>query len=170
MFKLAGCMLLISCCTMLGFIKASTFKGRRLELENIIETLKLMDIEITYKKDPLAKSFHKVSAMRPCWFSDLLGACGTKMDYHRSLDESWKSSVNECSINSPLKEGDIDIIDDLIMGLGKSDSEGQKKLFEPAILRLQSNLKDAYQQEQKQGKMYVSLGTAAGVVAAILLI
>jgi len=38
------------------------------------------------------------------------------------------------------------------------------------VIRLQGCLENAEDQEQKQGRMYCSLGAAAGVVAAIILI
>ena len=169
MLRLTGCLILILCCSALGFIKSGSFKARRHELENVIETLKLMDMEITYKKEPLAKSFIKLSGIRTGWFSELLYGCGCKLKEQRSLDESWEMSKQELSMSCPLKISDIEILDDLMLGLGKSDSEGQRKLFEPALFRLQTNLKDAYTQEYKTGKMYVSLGTAAGVVVSIIL-
>lgn len=170
MLKLIGCMILISCSCMLGSIKASSFKARRHELENIIEVLRMMDIEITYKKEPLARAFLKLSSIRSCWFTKLLDTCGQMVNENKSLDESWEISKIECSTKEPLINADIDILDDLIIGLGKCDSEGQHRLFEPAILRFQTNLKEAYLREQKQGKMYVSLGAAAGVVTSILLL
>ena len=169
MLRLTECLILILCCSALGLIKSGSFKARRHELENIIETLKLIDMEITYKKEPLAKSFIKLSQMRTGWFSEILYICSCKLNEQRSLDEAWKISKKELDAKCPLKTNDIDILDDLILGLGKSDSEGQRKLFEPALFRLQRNLKDAYSQEQKTGKMYISLGTAAGVVVSIIL-
>ena len=169
MLRLMGCLILILCCSALGFIRSGSFKARRHELENVTETLKLIDIEISYKKEPLAKSFLKVSQLRTGWFSKLLSSCGSKLNEQRSLDESWETSKKEFSASCPLDINDVEILDDLILGMGKSDSEGQRKLFEPALFRLQTNLKDAYSQEQKQGKMYISLGTAAGVVVSIIL-
>ncbi len=170
MLKLLSCIVLISCSSLLGFVKSSSFKARRHELETIIEILRLLDMEITYKKEPLARSFRKLYSLRTCWFTQLLDTCGKMVKEQNSLDKSWEISKMKCGIKEPLADEDIDILNDLIMGLGKSDSEGQHRLFEPAILRLQSNLKEAYTKEQKLGKMYISLGTAAGVVTSILLL
>lgn len=170
MLKLMGCIVLIACCCMLGYFKASSLRCRCQELENIIELIKLIELEITYKKDPLAKSFNKISSVKPCWFSNVLADCGSKLNGSSSLEFAWERAVNDHRSEAPIKEKDIGVLNDLFMGIGKTDTEGQQKLLEPAIHRMKTNLKDAYLQEQKLGKMYIALGTAAGAVTVILLI
>ena len=163
-------MLLIACCCMLGYIKAFSYKARCIELEKIIEMMKLLEMEITYRKDPLSKSFKKLSSTRQCWFSEVLNCCSSELEKHNSLADSWKTSIDTYRGKSPIKKKDIDILDDFVIGLGKTDSEGQRKLFEPASIRLNSCLKEAVMNEQRLGKMYIALGTAAGTIAVILLI
>lgn len=170
MIKIAGCLMLVLCSSMLGIIKASTYKARRQELENIIETLKLMEIEITYRKETIYKTFTKLSDMRSGWFSQALKACSIGLEQQLSLQESWKKSIVGYKCNNSLYEDDLDILYDLVMGLGNSDIEGQKKLFISNISRLEINLNKATVAEHKQGKMYTGLGTAAGIVTVILLI
>lgn len=170
MFKLMGCLVLMGCCGLLGYIKASAYRNRCMELENTIELIKLMDMELAYKKDPLAKSFNKISGVKKSWFSSVLKACSTNLHNNYTLENAWKDAINEYRNKAPLKDKDINILNDFFIGIGKTDAEGQRKIFEPAIYRLKSNLKDAYDQEHKLGKMYIALGTAAGAVAVILLI
>lgn len=170
MFKMFSCLILITCSCMLGYMKASSYKCRCLELENIIESINLLKMEMIYKREPLAKSFQKIADMRSGWFSDLLKSCSSMMGNCSNLIDSWELSVKEYIHKSPLKEKDLTILEDLIMGLGRSDSEGQRNLFEPALARLKNNLNEANIQEQKLGKMYIALGTAAGVMAVVLLI
>ena len=43
----------------------------------------------------------------------------------------------------PLEKEDIVILEDLSLGLGKSDTEGQLNLIKPAIERLDGSLKDS---------------------------
>ena len=77
---------------------------------------------------------------------------------------------NRNDLNNSLSNNDMTIFDDLFVSLGKSDSEGQHRLFDAAILRLRSNLNEAKNIENKKGKMYVSISTAAGIVTSILLL
>lgn len=170
MIKLTGCLLLIMSTCLMGHMKASAYKARCRELEDIIESVKLLEIEITYRKEALAKAFRKISTVRHCWFSNVLRECSTELEDGHSLEDSWKIAIGRCREASPLEEGDIGIIEDLVHGLGKSDSDGQQKIIEPALIRLRSASKEAYISEQKMGKMYKALGAASGIVIAILIL
>lgn len=154
---------------MLGMIKASSFKSRRKELENIIEVLQLMDIEITYRREPLFKTFCKTSSDRSCWFAKALDICGKELKNRKSLKEAWRISTMSLNEECPLDDDDKSILADLISALGKSDTEGQKKLLESTVSKLKINLNKASVIEHNQGKMYTALGTAAGIITVILL-
>ena len=170
MIKIAGALIVIICSSIAGHMKASTYKKRTIELENIIEIIKLMEMEITYKKEPLMNTFEKIAALKKCWFSDTLKDCSKNLCTNMSLDISWKKALDKHSSKSPLEAHDISILDDLITSLGKSDSEGQVKLIEPTVVRLKSAVTNSYKKEERLGKMYRALGTSIGVVLVILLI
>ena len=170
MLKIMSCMLLISCSCMLGIMKSYNLKTRCIELENAIETLRMLDIDITYKKEPLAKSFEKISSAKSCYLTEMMRHCSHSLQNQRSLDESWYLAKDRYDPNNYLSDNDMIILDDLFVSLGKSDSEGQHRLFEAAILRLRSNLNEAKNIESKKGKMYISISTAAGIVTSILLL
>ena len=96
--------------------------------------------------------------------------CSHSLQNQRSLDESWYLAKDRYDSSNYLSDNDMTILDDLFVSLGKSDSEGQHRLFEAAILRLRSNLNEAKNIESKKGKMYISISTAAGIVTSILLL
>ena len=170
MVKIIGCLLMLAGCYMLGQFKASSYAARCKELENIIETAKLLEMNISYTKDPLAKAFIKATANKTSWYADVLKLCSENMSNRLSLNESWEKAVENSSKHCPLTKDDISILDNLIQGLGKSDSESQMKILEPTMIRLQINLNKAYTDNQKQGKMYKAIGTSAGIILVILLI
>lgn len=170
MLKIMSCILLISCSCMLGIMKSYNLKTRCVELENAIETLRMLDIDITYKKEPLAKSFEKISSVKSCYLTEMMRHCSHSLKNQRTLDESWHMAKTRNDPNNSLSDNDMIILDDLLVSLGKSDSEGQHRLFEAAILRLRSNLNEAKNIESKKGKMYISISTAAGIVTSILLL
>lgn len=76
----------------------------------------------------------------------------------------------EWQAGCPLEKEDVDILRDMVSGLGRSDSRSQSRIFTPAALRLEANLKKAAEREEKLGRMYKALGTAAGIVIVILII
>ncbi len=170
MIKVTGCILLIISCSLLGCLKANSYKERTRELEHTMEIIKLLDIYITYKKEPLSKAFHRASAAKKCWFSNVLSDCCNLMNEKHSLDASWETSIKNHLLGSPLIDDDISIIEDVIMGLGKSDSEGQRRVLDPVLVRLAGNHKAALSREKTLGKMYKTLGVAAGIVITIIII
>lgn len=170
MFRLFGCILIFVGCSSLGFIKASSYRSRTVELENTLELIRLLDMEIVYKRDSLAKVFERVSYMKVCWFSEVLKVCSDVMKQQKTLEESWQLSLEQNTKNCPLNKNDIEILKDISIGLGKSDISGHKNLIEPAVIRMQTSLAGAREQEKKQSKMYRGLGIAAGAVIAVILI
>lgn len=170
MIRLISCILIFICCTSMGFIKAASYRSRTEELENIIEMIRLLDMEITYRKESLAKAFLKVSEVKVCWFSHVLKKCSSMMNSGSSLTHSWKQAVNENINRCPLKEKDIYILEDISSGLGKSDVEGHKNFIEPMLQRLETGLAEAIEQEKNMGRMYRGLGIASGIVIAVILI
>lgn len=170
MFRLLSCVLIFISCSSLGFLKASSYKARTKELENILELVRLLNMEIVYKRDSLAKTFENVSHIKVCWFSEVLKSCSDMMKQQNTMEYSWKYALEENIKDCPLNGSDIGILRDMSMGLGKSDIKGQKNLMKPAVIRIETNLKDAKDQELKQSKMYRSLGIAAGTVISVILI
>ena len=170
MLKLAGCVLILASCCSLGFLKASSYQMRSKELADILEIIKLLDMEITYRKDTLAKSFEKISSLKTCWFSKVLQRCSVMLAEQYSLQDAWQNAMQENEKESPLVKQDIEILGDLALGLGRSDSQGQSRLFEPALLRLDLQMQQARDEQKRQGRMYQGLGTAVGVVIVLLIL
>lgn len=170
MIKVTGCILIILSCSLIGWMKGNSYKERTIELENIIEMIKLIELYITYRKEPLIKAFDKVSTTKKCWFSNVLKDCKYYMDNKLELDDSLKKAIDDHIGSTPLNEEDILVLEDLTMGLGKSDSESQRRILEPILIRLNNNQNSARYRESSMGKMYKTLGTAIGIVISILII
>ena len=170
MLKFAGCILIFMSCAALGFMKASSYRDRRIELEDTLELIRMLDMEISYRRDPLAKTFGNVAAMKNCWFSHILRECAGAMKKQEPLEAAWRRAIDENISACPLDQGDIAILKDIPTGLGKSDVQGQRNVIEPAVMRIQSHLTEAVEQEKKQGRMYRGIGIASGVVIAVMLL
>ena len=48
----------------MGFSKAFSYRARREELENTLELVRILNLEISYRKDSLKKTFERVSGMK----------------------------------------------------------------------------------------------------------
>ena len=169
MLKFIGCIMIFISCYWFGSIKAFGYKERCKELENIIEIIKFIELEITYKKEPLSKAFKKACRIKECWFTSVLKESGSMLENNESLSTSWQQSLSIQENDCTIKSEDLTIMEDMIIGLGKSSSEDQRKILEHVSLRLSSNLQKARSQEEKMGRMYKALGTAVGIVLIVII-
>ena len=170
MVKIIAGILLFLVCTVLGFSKASTYKTSRTELENTLELIRLLHLDIAYRKDALVKVFQRAGLQKRCWFAEILPECAEGLTAQRPLGNAWQEALQKNELDCPLLPEDTEILTDLFLGLGRSDTSGQKQILEPAVYRLEQQIRKAQEQEYKMGKLYRSLGLAAGVVAAILVL
>jgi len=170
MIRFLGCLLIAAGCTVAGFLKSISYKERTAELQNIIEMMKLMHMEMVYKKETLRKTFQHVAGLKSCWLGNVLLECSRKLAEQCPLHEAWREALEEEKKKCPLHEKDIAVLNDMVLGLGRSDADGQQRVLEAAVIRLRGCLEDAEEEEVRQGRMYCGLGAAAGVVIAIILI
>ncbi|MDO4745026.1 MAG: stage III sporulation protein AB [Bacillota bacterium] len=170
MVKVFICVMVFSCSYFIGHIKASVFKSRRIEIENTIELIKLLEIELTYRRDTLVRTLEKVSELKQGWTSCLFKEISIYMQRMQSLDKAWETTLAGMSSTCPLNKEDIAVLNDVFAGLGKSDIDSQKKLFKPALLRLTSNYETALKQEEKYSRLYKTMGSAVGAVMVITVI
>lgn len=170
MVKIIAGILLFFGCTALGFSKASGYKNRRVELEDTLELIRLLHLDISYRKDALAKTFQRAALQKSCWFADVLQECAEGLTAQKTLGKTWQDALYKEKEGCPLLSEDVEILTDLFLGLGRSDTRGQQQILEPVLYRLEQQICKAQELEYKMGKMYRSLGLAAGVVAAILVL
>ena len=92
------------------------------------------------------------------------------MDEHQGFEIAWKKSIVNNIETSPVIKEDITIIEDTMIGLGKSDITGQRRILESSASRIKDQLADAIYKEKSLGKLYRTLGVAAGIVITIIIV
>lgn len=170
MLKVMGCVLIFVSCCGLGFLKSAGYRARSSELEDIIDIIKLLELEITYRKETLSKAFRKAAQQKPCWFSAVLQSCSIGLKERLPLDKAWAEAIEAHEACAPLEKKDLDVLQDMALGLGRSDTDGQSRLLEPVTIRIQTCLADAKHKEEKLGRMYKGLGISSGIIIVIMII
>ena len=66
------------------------------------------------------------------------------------MEAAWRRAIDENISACPLDQRDIAILKDIPTGLGKSDVQGQRNVIEPAVMRIQSHLTEAVEQEKNR--------------------
>ena len=82
--------------------------------------------------------------------------------------EAWEKSVGESSSN--FTNEDINIIKGLGNLLGKTDLEGQLMQIELTTKLLEEKIKEATNLQNKNTKLYKTLGTTIGLAIMIIFI
>ena len=76
-------------------------------MEDTLELIRMLDMEISYRRDPLAKTFGNVAAMKNCWFSHILRECAGAMKKQEPLEAAWRRAIDENISACPLDQRDI---------------------------------------------------------------
>ena len=103
MVKVIAGILLFFGCTALGFSKASGYKNRRVELEDTLELIRLLHLDISYRKDALAKTFQRAALQKSCWFADVLQECAEGLTAQKTLGKTWQDALYKEKEGCPLK-------------------------------------------------------------------
>lgn len=172
MLKGALCLVLIFACGSLGLLKAQTFSARLTDLLDLQDMIRILQTEMSYRRDPLPAAFARIGAYKENRAGDLLLQCSQRMKESLDLKHCWEASVGAAyeKSGSCLTGEDLDIIRDLGLQLGKSDIKGQAAMFALTETKLANQIRQAENEKNSKGKMYRTLGFSIGIVIAIILI
>lgn len=156
MLKIIGGIMVLSSCTLIGFLRSARLKSRCSNLERIVFGLRLMENEITSGRTRIDKLLEKVGAMSGLAF-DPSG---------ENAEVSFMSGVDE----DTLKNSDMVIISSFSKTLGKTDSEAQLRNLKNTLKSLEAMESEACAEYEKYGKLYRNMGVLVGLMAVILLL
>ncbi|GAB1475365.1 hypothetical protein MASR2M70_01970 [Bacillota bacterium] len=155
-----------------GYLAARPFVNRVIHLDDLIITLKTLQSEMEYRGDPLPALLLRIA-------NDTGGKPGefflrvlTLIEENKGMDfyRSWEKAVYEAYSDSALKEDDRLILSQVGIELGKTGIENQQALFAHAFTGLERQRKEADEERRSRGRVYRTLGTAAGILAVIVLL
>ena len=154
-------------CSFLGIIKANRFKLRVVDLCEMKKALNLIITKMRYTYEPLPELFKEVSKELNKNIANIFITAHTYMN-ELNAKEAWKKSVGESSSN--FTNEDINIIKGLGNLLGKTDLEGQLMQIELTTKLLEEKIKEATNLQNKNTKLYKTLGTTIGLAIMIIFI
>lgn len=172
LFKLILCIIVILSGIGIGQLKAKAFDNRLIHLQDCITTFKILESEMKFRLDPLPVLFLRIKDMKDGMAGSLLErTCMLLGDFnHSDFSSCWTEAVEMTYKDSSLTREDKQIICDLGIDLGKTDIGSQFSLFSRTFTLLENQVTEALELKQTKGKMYKSLGAAAGILTVILLI
>ena len=153
----------------IGKMLAQRYYYRVQELEELKNALNLLKTKIKFTYETIPEIFEEISNNITKNISNIFKSTvkGLK-DF--SISQAWEQAIESEKKNTNLNEEDIRVIKLLSKQLGITDIEGQISQIEITEHFLDTQIKQAQQEKEKNQKLYQKLGTTMGLVIVILLI
>ncbi len=168
--KILVSMVLVALCGLWGHMYASRFLKKRVLIENLITSLQMLKGEISYSLTPLEYAFCKISTWGEDEVSNFFKKLGENLPKNeKTISQMFESELQKGSLNI-LGESEKSYIRNFSHKLGKQNEENEIDNIENTVKKLEQSLVLAKAEENKNVKLYGSLGFILGGLLAIILI
>ena len=153
-------------CTLLGRTLSKKYAIRVKELEEMKAALNMFKSKIKFTYEPIAEIFEEIAENTSYNISQIFLIAKEKMQT-LTADQAWEEAI-KISKNNLSKE-DKYVLNTLSKLLGQTDIEGQTSQIEITQKFLETQLKEAQEERNKNEKLYSKLGTTIGLAIVIIL-
>ena len=152
---------------LIGNIISKRYILRVKELKDFKNALNIIENKIKFTYEPLPEIFIQTSKLLSKNISKIFIQA---TNYMKTLgaQESWEKAIKES--NTYLNKDDIENIKSFGNLLGKTDKEGQISSIELTKTFMEIQIEKAKKEEEKNAKMYKTLGAIVGLALVIILI
>lgn len=152
---------------LIGNIISKKYILRVEELKDFNNALNIIESKIKFTYEPLREIFVQTSKLLSKNISQIFINAG---DYMKNLsaEEAWNKAIEESNTN--LYKEDVINIKNFGKMLGKTDKDGQVSQIEITKTFIEMQIEKAKVEEEKNSKMYKTLGTIVGLAFVIILI
>ena len=169
--RMLGSVLIMLCSAKIGFEEAGRFKRRVEEIREFQTALVALKGEICFCRSPLAEALVKTGERLETAVAEIFITAGKAIGRGEAAARTaWETAVFSTQKKLALKNGELHVINTFGGLLGISDEAGQLENIELTTAKLIACEKKAAEDEQKNSKVYKSLGIAAGIFLAIIFI
>ena len=151
----------------IGILVSKRYSNRVKELQEMKSALLMFEAKIKFTYEPIPEIFKEISNKFSEHIEELFENSVTKMK-NESASVAWCESIEES--NNNMNKEDKEVLKGLSKLLGKTDIEGQLNEIKLVNNFLDTQIKTAEDEKNKNEKMYRTLGIVAGMTITILLI
>ena len=152
---------------LIGNLISKKYILRLEELKDFKNALNIIESKIKFTYEPLPEIFMQTSKLLSKNISAMFVQASDNMK-SLNAEEAWNKSLEESSTN--LYKEDIENIKNFGKMLGKTDKEGQISQLELTKTFIEMQIEKAKVEEEKNSKMYKTLGTIIGLAFVIILV
>ncbi len=148
-FKVLGMLLIVSACSMIGFLKGQTLKNRCKKLSLFCGGLNV---------------FYEYIQQGGCELDKAIKSSFDKCDF------IYSSNGDTFCYDNDLSPADKAIIDEFFMSLGRSAKKSECDRIRLCEINMQKRLAEAENEKAQKCKIYGTFGVCIGLAIAVLLI
>ncbi len=155
--------------SIIGNLYSKKYSNRVIELEKMNNMLNIFKAKIKFTCLTIQDIFSQIYEENKDNIGQIFKTANENM-YQNTASEAWCMALDSSKENTNLNNGDIDTLKSLGKMLGNTDVQGQISQIELTEELLQKQIQEADEERKKNSKLYKTLGTAAGLTIAIILI
>lgn len=153
-------------CYIIGQVISKKYILRLEELKEFKNALNIIENKIKFTYEPLGEIFIQISKMFSKSISEIFVQASKNLR-KENAQEAWENALENSITN--LNKDDIENIKNFGKMLGKTDKEGQISSIELTKTFLEIQIEKARKEEEKNSKMYKTLGAIIGLAFVIIL-
>lgn len=166
MIKYFMLFIILVACTLIGRYLSKKYVMRVKELEEMKNALNMFQSKIKFTYEPIPEIFEEIAQNTNRSVGQVFHLAKEKMKTNIA-NIAWEEAIEESENN--LTKEDKYVLKTLSKLLGQTDVEGQTSQIEITQKFLETQLKEAQEQKEKNEKLYSKLGTTIGLVIVIIL-
>ena len=159
--------IILVACSLIGKYLSKKYVIRVNELEEMKNALNMFQSKIKFTYEPIPEIFEEIAKNTGQSIGQVFQTAKEKMQT-QTANIAWEEAIEE-SKNNYLTQEDKNVIKTLSKLLGQTDVEGQTSQIEITQKFLETQIKQAQQQKEKNEKLYSKLGTTIGLAIVIIL-
>lgn len=159
-------LLILILSSLLGKYLAKRYKNRLKELEEMRTALNIFKTKINFTYSPIPEIFEEISKNISGNVGKIFKTAKEKMQ-NTTANIAWEEALEE--VYSNLNDEDIYTLKNLSKLLGQTDIQGQTSQIDITQKFLETQIKEAVEEKQKNEKLYSKLGTTIGLAIVIIL-
>ena len=165
--KYIGLIMVLAICFLIGYFISKKYSNRVNELKEIQIALDILENKIKYTYEPLKDIFKEMKRLLKGNIAELFGTVSSNLE-ENVVESAFSKAIKEVKTN--LLDEDLEVIKNLSKTLGKTEKDGQVSQIELAKTFIESQIKKAEKEEEKNSKLYKTLGVTIGLACVIFLI
>jgi len=169
--RIIGSIAVIAGCTGIGMFYAARDGFRVNELLEFKKALNILSSEMEYKRAPLHIACANIAKRTASVASKLFNSFASMLTAgaHDTAYNLWQAAILEAKGEHFLTKEDISVIDDLGKTLGYLDMQLQQNAIAYTIDYIDSKTTELQTRNEKNKRMYRSLGMICGMLITVLL-